>query len=187
MPTVREALLEAASTALTERAWNEVRMVEVAAAAGVSRQTLYNEFGGKDGLGRALVRREAEHYLAGLDEVLARAARAGGDAGDRMAAAAGWTLGRARRSPLVRAALAGDQGPRSRLPPLPDLADALRARVTAGLAAAAPRVPAAELAWAGDTAVRLTVSYVVAPARSDEEACTRIARMVRSLLVRHRH
>ncbi len=39
-------------------------MVDVAAAAGVSRQTLYNEFGSKDGLARALVRREADGYLA---------------------------------------------------------------------------------------------------------------------------
>ncbi|MGQ5228634.1 helix-turn-helix domain-containing protein, partial [Streptomyces sp. yara] len=40
------------------RPWSAVRMVDVAAAAGVSRQTLYNEFGSKDGLARALVRRE---------------------------------------------------------------------------------------------------------------------------------
>ncbi|MFD7099843.1 TetR family transcriptional regulator, partial [Streptomyces xanthophaeus] len=42
MPEARESLLEAAAAALTARPWPAVRMVEVAAAAGVSRQTLYN-------------------------------------------------------------------------------------------------------------------------------------------------
>src|SRR4051812_47333613 len=58
MPAARESLLDAAYTALARRAWSAVRMVDVAAVAGVSRQTLYNEFGSKEGLARALVRRE---------------------------------------------------------------------------------------------------------------------------------
>lgn len=65
MPAARESLLDAAYTALARRAWSAVRMVDVAAVAGVSRQTLYNEFGSKEGLARALVRREADAYLAG--------------------------------------------------------------------------------------------------------------------------
>ncbi|MGO4752750.1 TetR family transcriptional regulator, partial [Streptomyces sp. 2MCAF27] len=45
MPAARESLLDAAFTALADRPWAVVRMVDVAVAAGVSRQTLYNEFG----------------------------------------------------------------------------------------------------------------------------------------------
>ncbi|AEY91586.1 TetR-family transcriptional regulator [Streptomyces hygroscopicus subsp. jinggangensis 5008] len=71
MPAARESLLDAAYTALARRPWSAVRMVDVAASAGVSRQTLYNEFGGKDGLARALVRREADGYLAGVERALA--------------------------------------------------------------------------------------------------------------------
>ncbi|MBW5486628.1 TetR family transcriptional regulator [Streptomyces bambusae] len=70
MPAARESLLEAAGAALAARPWPAVRMVDVAAAAGVSRQTLYNEFGGKQGLGRALVRRETDRYLDGVDRAL---------------------------------------------------------------------------------------------------------------------
>ena len=40
MPSAREALLDAAYAALLNRSWAEVRMVEVATAAGVSRPTL---------------------------------------------------------------------------------------------------------------------------------------------------
>lgn len=115
MPAARESLLDAAYTALTERAWAAVRMVDVAAAAGVSRQTLYNEFGSKEGLARALVRRETDHYLAGVARALSQGAPAagtGGDAAGRVAAAAAWTLRTARANPLVRAALTGCWGDR---------------------------------------------------------------------------
>lgn len=116
MPAAREALLDAAYTALTARAWTAVRMVDVAAAAGVSRQTLYNEFGSKEGLARALVCRETENYLAGVARALARsgttAAGTRGDAAARVVAAAAWTLRTARTNPLVRAALTGCWGDR---------------------------------------------------------------------------
>ncbi|MBT2527578.1 TetR/AcrR family transcriptional regulator [Streptomyces sp. ISL-99] len=133
MPTAREALLDAALTALAPRPWSGVRMVGVAAAAGVSRQTLYNEFGSKDGLARALVRREAGGYLAGVERVLAggtaewTAARPADRPGngtadpaaartpgvhDRLVAVAEWTVGAARTSPLVRALLTGCWGER---------------------------------------------------------------------------
>ncbi|BCK68701.1 TetR family transcriptional regulator [Streptomyces libani subsp. rufus] len=110
MPAARETLLDAAYTALTERAWTAVRMVDVAAAAGVSRQTLYNEFGSKEGLARALVRRETDNYLAGVARALSQgspAAGAGRDAAGRVVAAAAWTLRTARANPLVRAVLTG--------------------------------------------------------------------------------
>lgn len=120
MPAARESLLDAAYTALTDRPWAAVRMVEVAAAAGVSRQTLYNEFGSKEGLARALVRRETDKCLAGVARALSRRAPAGGvrgDAAGRVVAAAAWTLRTARANPLVRAALTGCWG--DRLPPAP--------------------------------------------------------------------
>ncbi|MGC9543081.1 TetR/AcrR family transcriptional regulator [Streptomyces sp. UG1] len=103
MPAARESLLDAAYTALARRPWSAVRMVDVAAAAGVSRQTLYNEFGSKEGLARALVRREADGYLAGVDRALATPS----DARDRLTATAEWTAAHARDNALVRAMLTG--------------------------------------------------------------------------------
>jgi AcrR family transcriptional regulator len=78
-------------------------MVDVAAAAGVSRQTLYNEFGSKEGLARALVRREADGYLAGVERALA----AHTDPRDRLTATAEWMASAARDNALVRAMLTG--------------------------------------------------------------------------------
>lgn len=103
MPAARESLLDAAWTALARRPWPAVRMVDVAASAGVSRQTLYNEFGSKEGLARALVRREADAYLAGVERALAESA----DPCDRLTATAEWTAAAARDNVLVRALLTG--------------------------------------------------------------------------------
>ena len=94
---------DAAYTALAQRPWSAVRMVDVAAVAGVSRQTLYNEFGSKEGLARALVRREADAYLAGVERALA----AHSDARERLTATAEWTASTARENALVRAMLTG--------------------------------------------------------------------------------
>ncbi|WP_443069739.1 TetR/AcrR family transcriptional regulator [Streptomyces sp. SAT1] len=96
-------MLDAARTALARRPWSAVRMVDVAAAAGVSRQTLYNEFGGKDGLARALVRSEADGYLAGVERALAGA----GDPVRRLTAVAEWTASAAHGNAVVRAMLTG--------------------------------------------------------------------------------
>jgi AcrR family transcriptional regulator len=182
MPTARESLLNAAYTALGDRPWAAVRMSEVAAAAGVSRQTLYNEFASKEGLARALVRREAEVCLAGAERALVRAARGGGDAGECFAAAAGWTLRSARRSPLVHSALVGDRADRADHGEPGELVAALHTRTVGALRRAFPLLRPDDIAWSCEAAIRLTLSYVIAPAASDEEACLRVAQLVRRLL-----
>jgi len=62
---LRETLLDAADAVLQERPWARVSMGEVAKRAGVSRQTLYNEFGGRRELAEAFLLREADRLLAG--------------------------------------------------------------------------------------------------------------------------
>ncbi|WP_406440363.1 TetR/AcrR family transcriptional regulator [Streptomyces sp. NBC_00631] len=103
MPAARESLLDAAYAALARRPWAAVRMVDVAAAAGVSRQTLYNEFGSKEGLARALVRREADGYLAGVERALGSHT----EVRERLTATAEWMAVAARDNVLVRAMLTG--------------------------------------------------------------------------------
>ncbi|MDF3289490.1 MULTISPECIES: TetR/AcrR family transcriptional regulator [Streptomyces] len=177
MPTARDSLLNAALSALDVRAWSSVRMVDVAAAAGVSRQTLYNEFGTKEGLARALARRETDDFLAGVDQALAAARQHDADPADCLAAATAWTLRTARRSPLVRAAITGcrtDRLPTAVQPPAGELARTLRDRVAAVLGPERG-------GWVYEAAVRLAVSYVVAPATTDEDACAQVARLVRGL------
>ncbi|MFD4606702.1 TetR/AcrR family transcriptional regulator [Streptomyces sp. NPDC058440] len=182
MPAARESLLDAAYSALTGRPWSAVRMVDVAAAAGVSRQTLYNEFGSKDGLARALVRREADGYLAGVERALVTPA----DPRERLTAAAEWTVSAARDNVLVKAMLTGCWSERLPSPtlsavpsssavpaqrradgPLPspgDFVAIVRDRAATLLSApGTPRADTAELARACELVIRLALSCVAAP------------------------
>ncbi|MFF4959413.1 TetR/AcrR family transcriptional regulator [Streptomyces sp. NPDC001222] len=182
MPAARESLLDAAYTALARRPWAAVRMVDVAAAAGVSRQTLYNEFGSKEGLARALVRREADGYLAGVDRALAVHT----DPRERLAAIAEWMTSAAHGNPLVRAMLTGCWSERLPAPtlaavpstsavpaqrradgPLPSPADfvsLVRDRAVTAVAGPVPaKAEAAELARVCELVVRLSLSCVAAP------------------------
>ncbi|MDX6363541.1 TetR/AcrR family transcriptional regulator [Streptomyces sp. NPDC058274] len=182
MPAARESLLDAAFTALVRRSWSTVRMVDVAAVAGVSRQTLYNEFGSKEGLARALVRREADGYLAGVERALA----AHPDPRERLVATAEWTAATARDNALVRAMLTGCWSERLPAPtlsavrssspvpaqrradgPLPSPADfvtLVRDRAVAALSGpGTTRTDAAELARSCELVVRLSLSCVAAP------------------------
>ncbi|MGH7436189.1 MAG: TetR/AcrR family transcriptional regulator, partial [Polyangiaceae bacterium] len=52
---LRETLLGAATDLLREYKWSEVSMAAVAERAGVSRQTLYNEFGSRDEFAQSYV------------------------------------------------------------------------------------------------------------------------------------
>ncbi|MFF0272577.1 TetR/AcrR family transcriptional regulator [Streptomyces sp. NPDC094447] len=171
MPTAREALLDAALAALAHRSWSTVRMADLAVAARVSRQTLYNEFGSKEGLARALVHREADSYLQGVRRLLAVPA----PPERNLVAVAEWIVTRAAARPVLRSLLTGAWD--ERLPaPRPARPGARPAAVPAQRRAdEGPPAPgelvAATAACAGERwaagcelAVRLALSHVVAPA-----------------------
>ncbi|MFE7676808.1 TetR/AcrR family transcriptional regulator [Streptomyces albidoflavus] len=181
MSEVRAALLIAAEAHLARRPWSAVRMGEVAASAGVSRQTLYNEFGSKEGLARALARQAADGYLAGIERALARPAT---DPRERLRAAADWTVAAARPGTLLRSLLTGCWGdplpaprparttataPAQRRAELPlpgpgELLAAARDRAVATLAESTlPRPDPRELARECECALRLALSRIVAP------------------------
>ncbi|MFE0704262.1 TetR/AcrR family transcriptional regulator [Streptomyces sp. NPDC058872] len=178
MANAREALLDAALAALTHRSWAAVRMVDLAAAARVSRQTLYNEFGSKEGLARALARREADDYLRGVRGLLV----APGPPERKLVAVAEWIVARAAVRPVLRALLTGAWD--ERLPrPRPVRPGARPAPVPAQRRAdAGPPAPGelvAEVAacagerWAApcELAVRLALGHVVAPALPIDPQC----------------
>lgn len=60
---VRDSALDAVSGFLGDNEWSSVTMAEVARAAGVSRQTIYNEFGNRKGLAVAYVTRFVDTVL----------------------------------------------------------------------------------------------------------------------------
>ncbi|MFI9745335.1 TetR/AcrR family transcriptional regulator [Streptomyces sp. NPDC052494] len=170
MPTARETLLDAALAALTDRSWSAIRMADLAAAARVSRQTLYNEFGSKEGLARALARREADTYLQGVRTLLAAPA----PPERNLVAVAEWTVARAAARPVLRALLTGAWNerlpaprplrPGARPAPVPAQRRADEGPPAPGELVAAAAACAGERWAAGcELAVRLALSHVVAP------------------------
>jgi AcrR family transcriptional regulator len=67
---LRASLLDAACDQLTERRWANVTMADVALAAGVSRQTLYKQFGSREEFARVLVIRETDRLLSAVEKAI---------------------------------------------------------------------------------------------------------------------
>lgn len=182
MRTTRDLLLDAAAEAVLSGAeWDRVRMADVARSAGVSRQTLYYEFGSKDALAEALAMREAERYMEG-----AEAAMVGheGSPGEAVGAATEFTLTEAASNPLLKAVLTDDSG--GLLPFLTTRSDALltaaRERCVAYLSDHWPDLPAERVLLVADAVNRLTLSHLVLPGGRPDQVAADIARLVDSLL-----
>lgn len=182
MSPIRAALLDAAYDAAVSVGWGTARMADVAAAAGVSRQTLYTEFGTKDGLAQALALREATRFVDGSEAQLTGTE---GTPSEAVAASTEWTLRTASNHPLIKAALTED-GSGGLLPYLTTRSDALIAAVTerhvAYLRSHWPDLPDGDLHAVADTVVRLIVSHIVTPADPADVTAKRIAHLVDRLL-----
>ncbi|HEX5309195.1 MAG TPA: TetR family transcriptional regulator [Solirubrobacteraceae bacterium] len=162
---LRDTLFDAARTLLADRPWAQISMAEVARAAGVSRQTLYAQFGSRDEFAQQFVIREGARFLAEVERAIhahlddpTRAIRAGLEA----------FLVSAAEDPLVRLLLA-DDGTGGMLPlvttrsqPVLDWADA---RLCAVMHEGFPGIRAEDAELLADVFVRLALSYVTMPPR----------------------
>jgi AcrR family transcriptional regulator len=165
---LRETLLAAARDAVQQRPWSEITMAEIAAAAGVSRQTLYKEFGSRDEFAQALVIHEGERFL---DEVDSAVRAHLDDPRAAVGAALETFLRTAGEDPLVRILLS-DDGTAGLLPfvttqgmPVVHWATA---RLTATIEQGWPQAPPQKARLLAESLVRLAISHVTAPAESPE-------------------
>ncbi|HEX4432390.1 MAG TPA: TetR family transcriptional regulator [Frankiaceae bacterium] len=179
MPSARDALLAAARWVVVAGDWERMPLAELAARAGVSRQTLYKEFGSKDGLAQALSARETEIYLSELATVL-EAFPDDPVAGTRAAVA--HTLRTGADDPLLKAILSSARGPSELLPLLTTRAEPLlessRKLLTAYLTSHWPHLSTRDVALVADAAIRLTVSHLVLPLAPIERTAEDIATLV---------
>jgi AcrR family transcriptional regulator len=160
---LRETLFDAARDELQLRPWADVTMAEVAAAAGVSRQTLYKEFGSRDEFAQAFVVREGTRFLDAVEQ----AVRAHlDDPRAALAAAFDVFLRSAAEDPLVRMLL-HDDGTGGMLPlvttqgqPVVRMA---AARIAHVIQEGWPHVDGADAALLSESLVRLAISYVMLP------------------------
>jgi AcrR family transcriptional regulator len=178
---LHQTLLDAARELLGQRGWAHVTMADIAARAGVSRQTLYNTFGSRDELAQAFVLREQQRLLADVEQTI-RAHL--GDPVRAVRAAFARFLEVAAEDPVLRRALR-DQEPDGMIPllttrgaPVVHGASVQLARV---IGEGWPQAPRAEVALMSDCLVRLAISYAMLPA-GDARAT---ARSIAALLAPH--
>ena len=67
---LRSTVFEAMHELLGSRDWSAVTMSDVAKAAGISRQTIYNEFGSRHGLAQAYALRLADRLVDQIDDAI---------------------------------------------------------------------------------------------------------------------
>jgi AcrR family transcriptional regulator len=160
---LRNTLLDAACDLLARHKWGDITMAAVAGEAGVSRQTLYNEFGSRDEFAQALVLRDGDRFLTRVEATL-RDHR--DDPAAALAAAFEMFLRGAAEDPLIRALLSGD-GSDELLPLITTQGSPILERATAGLAnALAENWPGAtprEATVLAECLVRVALSFVALP------------------------
>ncbi|MDH6119830.1 AcrR family transcriptional regulator [Kitasatospora sp. GAS204B] len=177
---LRERLLDAAYDLVSADGWSGLRMAAAASAAGVSRQTVYTEFGSKDALGQALILREAERFLLGVQEQLDAHRE---DLESAAHAAISYALRHAADNPLVKAIVSvehrGDRDLLDHLTTRPEpLLDTAATMLDAYLAQAWPAMDAHSRSLAADTAIRLTISHIVQGTPAPEQAAARTAQVI---------
>ncbi|WP_343600977.1 TetR family transcriptional regulator [Mycobacterium sp.] len=67
---LRDSVLDAMRDLLLDRDWSAITLADVAHAAGISRQTIYNEFGSRQGLAQGYALRLADRLVDLVDDAL---------------------------------------------------------------------------------------------------------------------
>jgi AcrR family transcriptional regulator len=176
-PRTRERIVEAAVAMTTESGWSAVTMGALAQRVGVSRQTVYNELGSKEGLAEAVILSELERFLAAVSaafdahpDVLVDAIRAATYA----------VLEHARDNKLLHAVVSATHGADTELLPLltthaESLLAAAKAVVTERVVPYEPGLAGPQLDVAIDVVVRVVLSHVMQPSGSPAETADGIA------------
>ena len=173
---LRDTVMAAVDELVRTRGWKATTMADVAAAAGVSRQTLYNEFGSRQDLVTAYVTREIQHLLDEVsDTVRARA----DEPHAAIESAFALFLKLASDEPVVQIVLsnAGDTGEILEL--LTAIAQPLGvAQVSALIVGTWPQVEARDAHLVADTMVRLAISHALYPTAEPADVASEIGRLV---------
>ena len=175
---LRETLFGAARDQLQSKAWSEITMSNIAEVAGVSRQTLYKEFGSRAEFGQAFVIHEGERFLDGVDAAVRQHLD---DPRAAVGAALELFLSSAGEDPLVRILLS-DDGTGGMLPfvttqgmPVVQWATA---RLAATIEAGWPQAPPAKVKLLAESLVRLAISYITAPGDDPETTATKAGELL---------
>ena len=175
--STRERIIAVAVELTTSAGWASVTMARLAEAAGVSRQTVYNEVGSKPVLAETMILEELARFLRVVEEAFdaepAELTRA-------IERAVCDVLTYARANPLLHAVVSATHGADTELLPLlttnaGSLLGVAKEVISARVAPYAPGIDAAHLDPAIDMVVRVVLSHVMQPSGSPEETGADIA------------
>jgi AcrR family transcriptional regulator len=177
----RTELLEAAVDELVEHGWRGLQMQAVAKRVGVSRQTVYNTFSGRDGLAAAMIEYLTDSFLDGFDDAFATAESPSG----RWENGVRYLLRRGDDDPALRAMLGLDSGQQflglltSGSAPIVARA---RERIPATVLRFQPELELSRLTQIAELLARMTLSEIVQPIAELEEAVFTVSEMVTGFL-----
>ncbi|HEY1134478.1 MAG TPA: TetR family transcriptional regulator [Nocardioides sp.] len=169
--TLRDRILDAATVLTGRDGWGKVTMARLAAEVGVSRQTVYNEVGGKPDLAEAMVLNELARFLAEVDRAFDAHPT---DILDALRDACRGILEVAQDNELLHAIVSATHGAETELLPLltTHAESLLTTATTVLLDRIAPfdvDLPPAQLAASVDVIVRTVLSHVMQPGGSPAE------------------
>jgi AcrR family transcriptional regulator len=175
---LRQTVFAAARDQLAERPWSAITMAEIASGAGVSRQTLYNEFGNRNEFGYAFVIHEGERFLDGVEKAVIEHTD---DPRAAVGAALDQFLRSASEDPLIRILLS-DDGTGGMLPFVTTQGLPVVQWATGRLAAVIekgwPQAPVADVKLLAESLVRLAISYVTTPGDSPHDTAEAVANLL---------
>jgi AcrR family transcriptional regulator len=174
---LRDELLDAAYDAIVTGGYDGLRMAEVGRRTGVSRQTVYNEFGDKWALLQAVAARETERFLIQVNEALSRH----DDPIDGLRAAVDRALSLASDNPLVKAALGApgsDQAGQLLTTRGRHLLELSHQRLDTHVREHWPDLPAGDADACVDLAVRVVLSHIVNPGPAPSVVADQVARVL---------
>jgi AcrR family transcriptional regulator len=172
---LRDSVVDAVDELVRSRGWSATKMSDVATAAGVSRQTLYNEFGSRPALVQAYVEREITTLVARVSD----AVRADADDAHRaLRHAFTLFLELASDEPVVQIIAAeADTGELHSL--LTGLGRQLGSETLAALIPEVwPQVGDGDARLLSDALVRLAISHALAPSDDRETVADNVGRML---------
>ena len=172
---LRDTIVAAVDDLVRSRGWAATTMSHVAAAAGVSRQTVYNEFGSRRALVEAYVLREIETLIAGVEDAVRASC---GDAHSAMQAAFGLFLKLASDEPLVQVIVADAEGGE-----LIRLLTGLGRQVATDrigrlIVQVWPQVSVADADLLAESMARLAISHALLPTSDPEDTAAAVTRMI---------
>lgn len=175
---MRTTILDGLHDLLLQRTWSTVNMTDVAVSAGISRQTLYKEFGTRKGLAQGYALRLTDTFVSAVDDAVYANE---GDSLRTLYVAFTEFFGRSASDPLVLSMLTDD--------PPPDLLRLVTTESGTLIEHAARRLAETfERSWLrasahnadvlGRTVVRLALSYISMPPSNSADVAADLASLL---------